>query len=236
DFVEMPVLGLLDDSYLRSRSRQISTSSTMGKALPGQPPGSVSGRRLSDNREGFPSTSHLSVVDNQGNSVSLTMSIERAFGSHLFVRGFLLNNQLTDFAHLPQSIKQPMANAIAPGKRPRSSMSPMLIFDQDGKLFATIGSPGGSRIIAYVVKAIVGLIDWNLDMQSAIDLPNHVNRNGATELEKDTEVTKRAYALRQLKHEVRIRVLNSGLQGIRITPQGFDGGADSRREGIAIGD
>ena len=236
DFVEVPVLGLLDDSYLRSRSRQISASSTMGKAFPGQPPGSVSGRRLSDNREGFPSTSHLSVVDNQGNSVSLTMSIERAFGSHLFVRGFLLNNQLTDFAHLPQSIKQPMANAIAPGKRPRSSMSPMLIFDQDGKLFATIGSPGGSRIIAYVVKAIVGLIDWNLDMQSAIDLPNHVNRNGATELEKDTEVTKRAYALRQLKHEVRIRVLNSGLQGIRITPQGFDGGADSRREGIAIGD
>ena len=129
-----------------------------------------------------------------------------------------------------------MANAIAPGKRPRSSMSPMLIFDQDGELFATIGSPGGSRIIAYVVKAIVGLIDWNLDMQSAIDLPNHVNRNGATELEKDTEVTNRADALRQLKHEVRIRVLNSGLQGIRITPQGFDGGADSRREGIAIGD
>ena len=191
---------------------------------------------MSDNHEGFPSTSHLSVIDSQGNSVSLTMSIERAFGSHLLVGGFLLNNQLTDFAHLPQPKGQPLANAIAPGKRPRSSMSPMLIFDQNGELFATLGSPGGSRIIAYVVKVIVGLIDWNLDIQSAIDLPNHVNRNGATELEKGTNVTKRADALRQLKHKVSIRVLNSGLQGIRVTPKGFDGGADGRREGVAVGD
>ena len=236
DFVEVPVLGLLDDSYLTGRSQQISTSSTMGEALPGQPPGSVSRKRMSDNREGFQSTSHLSVVDDQGNSVSLTMSIERAFGSHLLVGGFLLNNQLTDFAILPQPKGQPLANAIAPGKRPRSSMSPMLIFDQNGELFATLGSPGGSRIIAYVVKVIVGLIDWNLDMQSAIDLPNHVNRNGATELEKGTNVTKRADALRQLKHKVSIRVLNSGLQGIRVTPEGFDGGADGRREGVAVGD
>ena len=236
DFVEVPVLGLLDDSYLRDRSQQISASSTMGKALPGQPPGSVSRIRMSDNHEGFPSTSHLSVIDDQGNSVSLTMSIERAFGSRLFVGGFLLNNQLTDFAHLPQTNGRPLANGIAPGKRPRSSMSPMLIFNQNGELFATLGSPGGSRIIAYVVKVIVGLLDWNLDMQSAIDLPNHVNRNGATELEKGTNVTNRADALRQLKHKVSIRVLNSGLQGIRVTPRGFDGGADRRREGVAVGD
>jgi gamma-glutamyltranspeptidase / glutathione hydrolase len=152
------------------------------------------------------------------------------------VRGFLLNNQLTDFAFLPRVDGRAVANAVAPGKRPRSSMSPTLVFDTDSKLFATVGSPGGSRIIGYVTKTLLGLMDWNLDMQAAIDLPNHINRNGATELEKDTVLVEHADALKRLGHDVKIGSLISGLHGIRVTPQGYDGGADRRREGVALGD
>jgi len=129
-----------------------------------------------------------------------------------------------------------VANAVVPGKRPRSSMSPTLVFDEDGDLFATVGSPGGSRIIAYVTKTLIGLIDWKLGMQAAIDLPTHVNRNGTTELEKGTPLEERADGLRRLGHDVKIRTLTSGLHGIRVTPYGYDGGADRRREGEALGD
>ncbi|CAN0359604.1 unnamed protein product [Discosporangium mesarthrocarpum] len=166
----------------------------------------------------------------------MTTTIERAFGSRLMVRGFLLNNQLTDFAFIPRRDGRAVANAVAPRKRPRSSMSPTLVFDADGKLFATVGSPGGSRIITYVTKTLIGLLDWKLDMQAAIDLPNHANRNGATELEKNTPLVKHADALRRLGHEVKIGSLVSGLHGIRATPEGYDGGADRRREGVALGD
>jgi gamma-glutamyltranspeptidase/glutathione hydrolase len=166
----------------------------------------------------------------------MTTSIERAFGSRLMVRGFLLNNQLTDFAFIPRRDGRAVANAVAAGKRPRSSMSPTLVFDRNGNLFATLGSPGGSRIIAYVAKALIGILDWRLDMQAAIDLPNHVNRNRATELEKRTGLVEHADALRRLGHEVRFRNLTSGLHGIRVTPNGYDGGADMRREGVALGD
>ena len=236
DFVSVPVSGMLDTAYLRRRAERISATESMGKALPGRPPGSGRAQLEPDEREGFPSTSHLSVIDADGNAVSLTMSIERAFGSRLMVRGFLLNNQLTDFAYLPRRNGRPVANGVAPGKRPRSSMSPTLVFDREGELFATVGSPGGSRIITFVVKTLIGLIDWKLDMQAAIDLPTHVNRNGTTELEKGTQLEAWADALRRLGHQVRIRTLTSGLHGIRVTPHGYDGGADKRREGVALGD
>ena len=236
DFVAVPVDGMLDPAYLRLRAEQISAGESMGKASPGRPRGSETAALADDDREGFPSTSHLSVIDGDGNAVSMTTTIERAFGSRLMVRGFLLNNQLTDFAYIPYRDGRQVANAVAPGKRPRSSMSPTLVFAPDGKLFATIGSPGGSRIIAYVAKALIGILDWKLDMQAAIDLPNHVNRNGATELENNTILTGHTAALRKLGHEVRTRSLVSGLHGIRVTPNGYDGGADRRREGVALGD
>jgi gamma-glutamyltranspeptidase / glutathione hydrolase len=236
DFVAVPVDGLLDRDYLKRRAERISAGESMGKASAGRPIGSEKANLADDDREGFPSTSHLSVIDGQGNAVSMTTTIERAFGSRLMVRGFLLNNQLTDFAYVPRVGGRAVANAVAPGKRPRSSMSPTLVFDRDGKLFATVGSPGGSRIIGYVSKALIGLLDWKLDMQAAIDLPNHVNRNGATELEKNTTLTGHAVALRRLGHEIRLGSLTSGLHGIRVTPQGYDGGADRRREGVALGD
>ena len=240
DFVAVPVDGMLDSVYLRRRAEQISGTGSMGKASPGRPRGAEKAQLADDEREGFPSTSHLSVIDRDGNAVSMTTTIERAFGSRLMVRGFLLNNQLTDFAFIPRHDGRRVANAVAPGKRPRSSMSPTLVFDAEGNLFATVGSPGGSRIITYVIKALIGLMDWKLDMQAAIDLPNHANRNGATELEKNTPVAKHADALRKLGHNVKIGSLVSGLQGIRVTRDafgnGYDGGADRRREGVALGD
>jgi gamma-glutamyltranspeptidase/glutathione hydrolase len=240
DFVTVPVDGMLDSAYLRRRAEQISGTGSMGKASPGRPRGAEKAQLADDEREGFPSTSHLSVIDRDGNAVSMTTTIERAFGSRLMVRGFLLNNQLTDFAFIPRRDGRRVANAVAPGKRPRSSMSPTLVFDAEGNLFATVGSPGGSRIITYVIKALIGLMDWKLDMQAAIDLPNHANRNGATELEKNTPVAKHADALRKLGHNVKIGSLVSGLHGIRVTQDafgdGYDGGADRRREGVALGD
>jgi len=240
DFVTVPVDGMLDPAYLRRRAERISGTESMGKASPGRPRGAEKALLADDEREGFPSTSHLSVIDRDGNAVSMTTTIERAFGSRLMVRGFLLNNQLTDFAFIPRRDGRRVANAVAPGKRPRSSMSPTLVFDAEGNLFATVGSPGGSRIITYVTKALIGLMDWKLDMQAAIDLPNHANRNGATELEKNTPVAKHADALRKLGHNVKIGSLVSGLHGIRVTRDafgdGYDGGADRRREGVALGD
>lgn len=240
DFVTVPVDGMLDSAYLRRRAEQILGTGSMGKASPGRPRGAEKAHLSDDEREGFPSTSHLSVIDRDGNAVSMTTTIERAFGSRLMVRGFLLNNQLTDFAFIPRRDGRRVANAVAPGKRPRSSMSPTLVFDAEGNLFATVGSPGGSRIITYVIKALIGLMDWKLDMQAAIDLPNHANRNGATELEKNTPVAKHADTLRKLGHNVKISSLVSGLHGIRVTRDafgdGYDGGADRRREGVALGD
>ena len=240
DFVSVPVDGMLESAYLQLRAKQILGTESMGKASAGQPRGAEKAQLADDEREGFPSTSHLSVIDRNGNAVSMTSTIERAFGSRLMVRGFLLNNQLTDFAFIPRRDGRTVANAVAPGKRPRSSMSPTLVFDAAGRLFATMGSPGGSRIITYVAKTLIGLLDWNLDMQAAIDLPNHANRNGTTELEKNTPIAKHDDALRKLGHDVKISSLVSGLHGIRVTRDEYgdryDGGADRRREGVALGD
>jgi len=152
------------------------------------------------------------------------------------VNGFLLNNQLTDFSFLPNRDAAPIANRVESGKRPRSSMAPVLVFDASGRVVLVIGSPGGSRIIGYVVKALVGVLDWKLDIQAAIDLPNFVNRNGATELEKGTPILAIAADLEALGHAVEERDMNSGLHGIAVSRGTITGGADQRREGVALGD
>ncbi len=235
DFVAVPVDGLLRRNYLSVRGGMISGARSMGRALPGVP-----GRRAAAPPAGgapeLPSTSHLSVVDARGNAVSMTTSVENIFGSRLMVGGFMLNNQLTDFSFRPEIDGRPVANRVAPGKRPRSSMAPTLVLDEKGRLVMAVGSPGGSRIIGYVARALIAALDWDLAMGPAIALPNHVNRNGPTDLEEGTALADRAAALRALGHRVRVRRLASGLHGIRVTPNGLDGAADPRREGVALGD
>ena len=235
DFVRVPVDGLLDADYLRRRSLLIDPGRAMGKADPGAPPGSEDVDRADAASPEFASTSHLSVIDSRGNAVSFTTSVERAFGSRLMAAGFILNNQLTDFSFAPRDARGPVANRVQPGKRPRSSMTPTLIFGEDGELVASLGSPGGPRIIGFVVQSVIALVDWGLDAQAALSLPRHVNRNGATELEEDTPLEQLAPALEALGHDVRVRPLVSGLHAVRRVEGGLEGGADPRREGVALG-
>ncbi|MEL6315965.1 MAG: gamma-glutamyltransferase, partial [Pseudomonadota bacterium] len=172
--------------------------------------------------------------DSFGNVASMTTTIENAFGSRLMTNGFLLNNELTDFSFRTHSDGVPIANALAPGKRPRSSMSPTIVL-KDGVPVLAVGSPGGSRIIGYTAKTIIAWLDWGMDVQQAVDLPHLVNRFGTYDLEDGTEATALAPALEAMGYEVNLRDLTSGLHVIAIG-DGLQGGADARREGIALGD
>lgn len=240
DFIPVPTAGLLDPAYLAERAKVIDAGRSRmnwGPAQPGMPL-DLSALQFAahEGPEGM-STTHMSIVDADGNAVSMTTSIENAFGSRVMVRGFLLNNQLTDFSFRPQKDGVPIANAVEPGKRPRSSMAPTLVFGADGKLVMAVGSPGGSRIIGYVAQTLTGALDWGLDMQAAISQPHVVNRNTPTDLEQGTDAEKLKEQLEAMGHTVRVRTLTSGLHGIRILPDGtLQGGADPRREGVALGD
>ena len=240
DFVPVPVKGLVDPGYLASRASLIGERS-MGSARPGTPPG-VQVAYAPDRSPLRISTSQVVAVDDFGGAVSMTTTIEAAFGSHLMVQGFLLNNQMTDFSFIPEENGQKVANRVEPGKRPRSSMAPTLIFDRNsGEFVATVGSPGGSQIIEYVAKSTIGLLDWNLDPQSTISLPNFGSRNGPTELEQGQFSPALIQALKDKGHTVNEIDMTSGTQAIvRIKDaQGkttLAGGADPRREGEALGD
>jgi gamma-glutamyltranspeptidase/glutathione hydrolase len=165
----------------------------------------------------------------------MTSSIENAFGSRQMVAGFLLNNQLTDFSFLPDADGAAVANRVEPGKRPRSSMSPTIVL-KDGKPVFALGSPGGSAIIPYVAKTIIALIDWRMDMQEAVSHPHLANRFGRYDIESGTPAEALAPELEALGYDVSIREMNSGLHGVAITAGGLEGGADPRREGVALGD
>jgi len=237
DFVMVPEAGLLHPEYIAKRATFIRReTSILPPVVHGLPTGVPAPERASDTQNGRPGTSHISIVDGFGNAVSMTTTIEGAFGSQLMVRGFLLNNELTDFSFVPSKAGQPVANRVEPRKRPRSSMAPTLVFNADGSLRLVVGSPGGSRIIGYVAKTLVAVLDWNLDIQAAIDLGHVVNRNGATDFEAGTEAENFVPAFRALGHTTRVRDLNSGLHGIEIVDGKIRGGADPRREGIARGD
>jgi len=233
--------GLLDDGYLHARSALITTTGSLGTAPPGTPPTQTEGARKvawgKDAALEFPSTSHISVVDRDDNAVAMTTTIEDAFGSRLMTRsGFLLNNELTDFSFAPTDNGKPVANRVEAGKRPRSSMAPTIVYDRAARVHMVAGSPGGSAIINYVAKTLIGVLDWGLDPQAAIALPNVGSRNGPTELEADTQAVALAEKLRALGHEVQVMDHTSGLQAIVRTKKGWIGGADPRREGIVKGD
>jgi len=236
-FTAVPTAGLLDPAYLAARARAIGKRAIAEPAPAGRPPGVESTAEAEGSYIGGESTTHISVVDAFGNAVSLTSSIEGAFGSRLMVGGFLLNNQLTDFSFVPERDGVPVANRAEPGKRPRSSMAPTVVLDRDsGRLVAVLGSPGGSRIIGYVAKTLVAMLDGGMDIQSAIDSPHALNRNGATELEAGTAIADLRPALEARGHRVVVRPMASGIHGIVVTPTGLQGGADPRREGVALGD
>jgi gamma-glutamyltranspeptidase/glutathione hydrolase len=242
DFVPLPGSGirsLLDKKYLAERAALI-TDKSMGVAKAGNPAAMNLAWGLDTSPE-FPCTSHISIIDGSGNAVAMTTTIENVFGSRLMVDGFLLNNELTDFSFDAADANGPIANRVQAGKRPRSSMAPTLVFDKrSGKLVLTIGSPGGSAIINYVAKVLIGTLDWGLNVQQAISLPNFGSRNGPTELEQGRVSDTLVQALKAKGHNVRVMDQPSGLQGImRMHIHGEEiwfGGADPRREGMAKGD
>ena len=234
DFVPMPTEGLVDPTYLAERAKLLTVDDALPEVAPGQPEFDHALNFADDDAIEFPSTSHISIVDRQGNVLSMTTTIENAFGARLMVRGFLLNNELTDFSFRSHRDGVPIANRVEPGKRPRSSMSPTIVM-KDGAPVLAVGSPGGSRIIGYVAKTIVAWLDWGLDVQQAVALPHAVNRFGTYDLEAGTAAAVLQAPLEALGYAVELRDLNSGLHAIEIG-DGLQGGADPRREGIALGE
>ena len=236
DFVPMPTKGLIDPEYLASRAGLLATKKALTEVSAGAPPFDHALLWADDESIELPSTSHISIVDQFGNALSMTTTIENGFGSRLMAPGgFLLNNELTDFSFKTHSNGIPIANRIEPGKRPRSSMSPTIVL-KDGKPVLVVGSPGGSRIIGYVAKTIIAHLDWGLDPQAAAALPHLVNRFGTYDLEEGTTATTLSEPLTELGFETNLRALNSGIHAIAITKDGLLGGADPRREGIALGE
>jgi len=218
----------------------IKLNASMGHAKAGVPESARKAATADLGADGafeLPSTSHLSIVDKYGNALSMTTTIESAFGSRLMTKsGFLLNNELTDFSFEPVVDGRPVANRVEPGKRPRSAMSPTIVYDAKGELFMVAGSVNGSQIVNDVSKTLVAVIDWGLDPQAAADLPNVGSRNGPTELEKGTAAVALEPKLRAMGHETRIVEDTSGVHAIVRTRTGWIAGADPRREGMAKGD
>lgn len=236
DFVDVPLAGLLDKNYLAERRTLIDPERAAQTVTHGTPPNISSnfGRDATEEKGG---TSHVSVVDDSGDAFSMTTSIETAFGARSMVRGFLLNNQLTDFSFLPKDEDgMEIANRVEPGKRPRSSMDPTMIFGPDGGLDYVLGSPGGPAIIIFNLKAIIAMMDWGLDPAEAAALINFGGSPWGVLLETGTEWNELASALTDKGHPVKRIPMTSGLHIIAVTPGGLEGGADPRRDGVALGD
>ncbi|WP_207764658.1 gamma-glutamyltransferase [Hyphococcus luteus] len=237
---EAVIAGLLNPAYLQARAALIDKTKAAESVEPGDPSaydiedGAGQWKRYgADASPEPPSTSHFVIVDVEGNVVSMTATVEFAFGSHLMAAGMVLNNQLTDFSFLPVRDGKPVANAVAPGKRPRSSMSPSIVFDENGEVWSAVGSPGGPAIIGYVAKTIIAMIDWDMSAQEAIEYPNVVYPRGAPLLEEGGFDSQVVEGLKAMGHPVEVRGLNSGVHAFKRLPDGsFQGGADPRREGI----
>jgi gamma-glutamyltranspeptidase / glutathione hydrolase len=234
DFVPVPVTGLLDTGYLSERAKLLEGKGALEEVKAGEPAFDHALLRADGQAIELPSTSHISIVDGFGNVASMTTTIENGFGSRLMVRGFLLNNELTDFSFASHEDGVPIANRVEPGKRPRSSMAPTIVM-KDGAPVMAVGSPGGSQIIGYVAGAIIAALDWDMDAQQAVAAPHAVNRFGPYDLEEGTALAGMEQALIDMGFEVGIKAMTSGLHMITIG-DGLKGGADPRREGIALGE
>ncbi|WP_375058072.1 gamma-glutamyltransferase [Zobellella sp. DQSA1] len=233
DFVPVPVTGLLEPAYLAGRARLIAERShALQQVLPGLPAPSL-GHFASDDSLELAATTHISIVDQEGNALAMTSTIEHGFGSRLMVQGFLLNNELTDFAFSPEHQGAPVANRLEPGKRPRSSMAPTIVLYRDKPLLV-IGSPGGSSSIGYVLHALVNVLDWGMDMQEALHQPHLLHRGNVLELEPGGRNQALQAELEQQGFETRLTELHSGLHGIMLHQGRVSASADPRREGIAL--
>jgi len=234
DFVNLPS-GLLSKSYLRNRAKLINENISSKIIKAGQPTALTTAQFQQGRSPEQNSTSHFVIVDREGNIVSMTSTIENAFGSRLMVKGFMLNNELTDFSFAPTKNGNRIANSVEAGKRPRSSMAPTIVFKNDQPYLA-IGSPGGSRIINYVTNSLIALLDWSFPLQEALDMPHIVNRFGTMDVEKNSKATDLSNEFKTLGYQVSERDLNSGLHAVMFTKNGMIGAADNRREGVALGD
>lgn len=234
DFISVPQRELLDPRYLEQRARLINPERSMGVAQPGELP--IRQSLADDNAPELPSTTHMSIVDQEGNAVALTSSVESAFGSRIQVGGFLLNNQLTDFSFVAERGGKPVANRLQPGKRPLSSMSPTLVFDSGGRLYAVLGSPGGSRIINYVARTLVALLDGHYGPAKAVAQLHVGNRNGVTEIEHGAAADALAQELARRGHTIKRDDMTSGLHLIVRSGDKWLSAVDPRREGAARGE
>jgi gamma-glutamyltranspeptidase / glutathione hydrolase len=236
-FVTVPVEALLDPDYLWRRSTLIDPRRALDRARPGALAGGARRPPAAERRMAAAGgTSHFTIVDGNANVVSMTSSIEAPFGSRMASGGFLLNNQLTDFSFRPGEHERAHPNAVAAGKRPRSAMSPVIVLDEHGELQLAVGARGGPRITAHVLKTLIGVLDWNLDIQEAINMPNFVHIGGRLELERGTPLANRRAEFAARGHRVRETRLPSGLHGIERVDTGWRGGADPRLDGVALGD
>ncbi len=233
--VNVPVNGLLNRAYIAQRSKLIDPAKDMGTATAGTPPDKRADYAPQTSQQ-LPGTSHLSAVDDHGEVVAMTMTIEFAFGSEVMANGFLLNNELTDFSFDPVLDGKPVANAPGPGKRPMSAMSPTIVFDPAGKFAIATGSPGGPAIIDFVAQSLLAMIDGHLGPADAVALPHVLNMNSPTILEKGTALEALQAPLAAMGHTLAPRELESGLHIIQAVPGGYRGGADPRRDGVALGD
>jgi gamma-glutamyltranspeptidase/glutathione hydrolase len=233
DISGVPVRKMLSKKYAKERAKLINLQAAAKNISAGNFE-NVKKKKIAKNKE-KPSTTHISIIDKEGNAVALTSTIEYLFGSVLMVDGFMLNNQLTDFAFIPEINAQKVANRVEPLKQPLSSMTPTFIFDEKDNLIAAIGSPGGPRIIQFVLKTIIATLDWNMDIQQAVSLPNFIALNGVIELEDRTSLTALKPDLEKMGHKVVIKDITSGLNGFMISGNKIIGASDSRRSGAAIG-
>ena len=233
-YVNIPS-GLLSKTYFRNRAKLINTQSSSKVISPGKPDALTTSKFSQGRSPEQDSTSHFVIVDRIGNIVSMTSTIENGFGSRLMVKGFLLNNELTDFSFSSEKNGKLIANRVEAGKRPRSSMAPTIVF-KNNKPYLALGSPGGSRIINYVTNSLIAILDWQYPIQNAFNMPHIVNRFGTMDVEENTSATNLISDFKSMGYEVSMRNLNSGLHGVLFTDSGMIGAADNRREGLVVGD